>query len=121
MRVPLLLVLTLAAPAAQAERLAFQCTFDGRCDDLGCEPSAASYQYRLDTDAGTGEMIAEGYTYPGAHLASGDTHHFVFVNSAGVEVTSITAGGRVLYSGHMTIEGQPTWYRLEGQCTERTK
>jgi hypothetical protein len=121
MRVLLPLAFALVATAAQAERLAFDCNFATRCDAAGCEALGANYQFRLDTEAGTGDMIADGLTFPGWYLSSTGLHHFVFVNDAGSEMTSIAENGQATYSGHMAIDGQSTWYRLEGQCTARTK
>jgi hypothetical protein len=121
MRVLLAMALAAAASAAQAERLAYDCSFDTRCDDSGCGALTANYQFRFDTEAGTGDMISDGTAFPGWYLASSGMHHFLFVNDAGSELTSITLNGEATYSGHMTIEGASSWYRLEGQCSARTK
>lgn len=121
MRVLTTLALALAGTAAQAERLAFECSFTTRCDETGCSANDATYAFRFDTEAGTGEMIAVGTSYPGWYLASAELHHFVFVNDAGSELTSITLDGAATYSGHMSLDGMASWYRLEGQCAARTK
>jgi hypothetical protein len=121
MRVLLPLAVLGAATAAQAEQLGFDCDFTNRCDESGCTPDGANYQFRFDTIAGTGEMLAGGQSFPGIYFTSDEMHHFVFVNAAGSELTSITLEGQVYYTGQMSIGGISSWYHREGQCTGRTK
>jgi hypothetical protein len=114
-------LLALTASAASAERVAYTCNFDTRCDGAGCTSNAVSYDFIVDTAAGSGEMRAEGQSYPGGAFASEGMTHFVMVNDFGAELTTITDTGGAFYTGHMAFDGVPSFYRLEGQCTQRSK
>lgn len=112
----------LAAPAL-AEPRSFECTMTEACRSFGAGCVAESIPYNFTLDAGTGEgqmEQREGNFFDGAVHESDGALHFLFVNSAGVELGTITETGDIIYTGNMALGDRLIHYRLSGTCTETT-
>jgi hypothetical protein len=107
------------ATPAMADIRSFTCQMTEACRQMGTNCSAIdrTHVYNLDAEAGTGEMIQEGQPFDGEVLTSNEALHFVFTNSAGIEMATI-ANGSVVFLGNMVIGGEISHYRLTGTCTE---
>jgi hypothetical protein len=111
-------LVALATPA-MAQVRSFTCQMTEACRQMGANCSAIdrTHVYNLDPEAGTGEMVQEGEPFNGEVLTSNDALHFVFANSAGIEMATI-ANGSVVFLGNMVIGDEISHYRLSGTCTE---
>lgn len=112
----------LAAPAMAQDRT-FQCTMNEACrqNGAGCAPENIPYNFTLNAETGVGEMEQRlGNFFDGRVYESDGALHFVFVNSAGVELGTLTDSGRIIYTGNMALGDNLIHYRLNGTCVETT-
>jgi len=117
-----LLAAGLAAPAFAQDRT-FQCTMTEACrqDGGGCVAENIPYNFTLNTETGEGEMEQrEGNFFDGTAHESNGSLHFIFINSAGIEIGTITDAGDIIYTGNMALGDNLIHYRLNGTCTETT-
>lgn len=117
-----LLAAFVAAPASAQDRT-FQCTMTEACrqNGAGCAPENIPYNFTLNTETGEGEMEQrEGNFFDGSVHESNGSLHFLFVNSAGVELGTITDAGDIIYTGNMALGDNLIHYRLNGTCHETT-
>lgn len=112
----------MAAPALAQDRT-FQCTMTEACrqDGGNCVAENIPYNFTLNAESGVGEMEQRaGNFFDGEVRESDGALHFVFVNSAGVELGTITDTGRIIYTGNMALGDSLIHYRLNGTCQETT-
>lgn len=111
-------LVALATPA-MAEMRSYSCQMYEACrtSSGGCSPVDRVHEYHLDRETGEGRMVQEGQPFTGDVSTSGDATHFVFVNSAGIEMATVAAG-QVVFLGNMLIGDNLAHYRLMGNCTE---
>ena len=111
-----------AAPALAQDRT-FECTMTEACrqNGAGCVAENIPYNFTLNAETGAGEMEQrEGNFFDGTAYESDGAMHFLFTNSAGVELGTITDTGRIIYTGNMALGDDLIHYRLNGTCTETT-
>lgn len=111
-----------SAPALAQDRT-FECTMNEACrqNGGGCVAENIPYNFTLNADTGVGEMEQrEGNFFDGAAHESDGAMHFLFINSAGIEVGTITDTGRIIYTGNMALGDNLIHYRLNGTCVETT-
>ena len=116
-------LLTVLASPALAEERRFECTMTEACRSFGanCVAENIPYNFTLDAATGVGEMEQrEGNFFDGSVHESNGALHFLFVNSAGVELGTITEAGDIIYTGNMAIGDNLVHYRLTGTCSEAT-
>jgi hypothetical protein len=110
----------LAAQAAAAKPVMWNCQFVERCSEADCGPDSSVYDFEIDVEAGTGALVYGDQRFEGFVAVGGDLIHFFFVNDAGSETVTIMPSGYVSYSGHMGAGSVLSTYRLTGQCRQRS-
>ncbi len=116
------LTICLAGPALAQDRT-FACTMTEACrtDGGNCVPEDLPYNFTLNPTTGVGEMEQRiGNFFDGTVYESDGALHFLFVNSAGVELATLADTGGILFTGNMALGSDIVHYRLNGTCRETT-